>query len=314
MEAQLKTERLLRLMQMLAGPVEYTIDELSDRLEMSVRTIYRYLNTFEDVGFTVRRGSNVPRLLTTNRRNLSIDDLVCFSREEAALVNQLLDRLDAGNALKASLKEKLIAVCDQTPVARLLTNKDNSEKLNLLSDAIHDKKKVVLHQYESGNSLTVRDRFIEPFTFTPNFIGIIGYEPESGMCKTFTINRIHEVEVLGDGWEFEDLHKEKPTDIFRLSADRPLERIKLSMTSLAKNLLLEEYPLSAAYITEVPAPEHDSKAKWILETDICGVAGAGRFVMGLASDVQVLEGRHLKDYIAAVTEKVLLPEYLGGAM
>ena len=95
MEAQLKTERLLRLMQMLAGPVEYTIEELSNRLEMSERTIYRYLNTFEDVGFTVKRGTNVPRLLTTNRRNLSIDDLVCFSREEAALVNQLLDRLDA---------------------------------------------------------------------------------------------------------------------------------------------------------------------------------------------------------------------------
>lgn len=310
MESQLKTERLLRLMQMLAGPVEYTVEEISKRLDMSERTIYRYLNTFEDVGFTVRRGTKVPRLLTTNRRNLSIDELVCFSREEAALVNQLLDRLDAGNALKASLKEKLVAVCDQTPVARLLTNKGNSEKLNLLSDAIHDKKKVLLRKYESGSSLTERDRLIEPFSFTPNFIGVVGYEPESELCKTFTINRIHAVELLDEGWEFEARHREKPTDVFRMSAEEPLEKIKLSMTSLAKNLLLEEYPLSAAYIREVPAPEYDSQAKWVLETEICNVFGAGRFVMGLATDVEVLEGDELKRYIAAVTEKFLIPDFI----
>lgn len=301
MESQLKTERLLRLMQMLAGPVEYTITELGDHLEMSERTIYRYLQTFEDVGFTVRRGTNVPRLITTNRPHLSIDDLVCFSREEAALVNQLLDRLDAGNSLKAGLKQKLVAVCDQTPMARLLTNKDNSEKLNALSDAIHDKKKVVLRGYESGHSLTERDRLVEPFSFTPNYIGIVAYEPESGQCKTFKINRIKSVEILPDGWENEARHIERPTDVFRMSADKPLERIRLLMTSLAKNLLIEEYPLSAAYIHE--APEGDSKEKWELETEICSVFGAGRFVMGLPGDVEVLEGKKLKEYIAETRKK-----------
>ena len=302
MESQLKTERLLRLMQMLAGPVEYTIEELGESLEMSERTIYRYLQTFEDVGFTVRRGTNVPRLITTNRRNLSIDDLVCFSREEAALVNQLLDRLDTGNSLKAGLKQKLVAVCDQTPMARIVTNKGNSEKLNSLSDAIHGKKKVVLRGYESGHSLTERDRLIEPFSFTPNYIGIVGYEPESGMCKTFKINRIKTVEVLAQDWEYEALHEEKPTDIFRMSADQPLEKIRLAMTSLAKNLLLEEYPLSAAYITEMPDPGENSKEKWLLETEICSVFGAGRFVMGLAADVEVLEGEALKDYIVSTAK------------
>ena len=305
MESQLKTERLLRLMQMLAGPVEYTIEELGEHLEMSERTIYRYLQTFEDVGFTVRRGTNVPRLITTNRPHLSIDDLVCFSREEAALVNQLLDRLDAGNSLKAGLKQKLVAVCDQTPMARLLTNKGNSEKLNALSDAIHDRKQVVLRDYESGHSLTQRDRRIEPFAYTPNYIGIVGYEPESGMCKTFKINRIGSVELLPDGWEQEALHVEKPTDIFRMSADKPLERIRLSMTSLAKNLLLEEYPLSAAYIRELPGADGGGKENWLLETDICSVFGAGRFVMGLADEVEVLEGDALRRYIGEVTKSSL---------
>jgi hypothetical protein len=96
---------------------------------------------------------------------------------------------------------------------------------------------------------------------------------------------------------------EKPTDIFRMSAEKPLERIRLSMTSLAKNLLLEEYPLSAAYIREVPA--EDGKDKWLLETDICSVFGAGRFVMGLADEVEVLEGDALRRYIGEVTKASL---------
>jgi hypothetical protein len=74
------------------------------------------------------------------------------------------------------------------------------------------------------------------------------------------------------------------------------------MTSLAKNLLLEEYPLSAAYITEMPDPGENSKEKWLLETQICSVFGAGRFVMGLAADVEVLEGEALKDYIVSTAK------------
>ena len=310
MEAQLKTERLLRLMQMMAGPIDYTVKELSDNLGVSERTVFRYLNTFEDVGFTISRRTNIPKLITTNRRNLSIDQLVCFSREEAALVNQLLDNLDTGNSLKSELKQKLVAVCEQTPMAKIVTNKENSEKLNLLSDAIHDHKKVILRNYESGNSLTERDRLIEPFAFTPNYIGVEGYEIDTGICKTFTIHRARSVEILNEGWEFENKHRQKPIDIFRMSAESPLERIKLRMTSLAKNLLLEEYPMSASFIFEAPAPDDDSKAKWILETEICSVFGAGRFVLGLATDVEVLEGSELKRYISEVTEQFLIPDYI----
>ena len=45
---QPKIERLLRLMKMMSGSVNYSIDELSDKLEMSPRTIYRYIDTFKN--------------------------------------------------------------------------------------------------------------------------------------------------------------------------------------------------------------------------------------------------------------------------
>lgn len=50
---QPKIERMLRLMRLLAGNVNYSIDELAVKLDMSYRTIYRYIDTFKEAGFAV---------------------------------------------------------------------------------------------------------------------------------------------------------------------------------------------------------------------------------------------------------------------
>ena len=59
---QPKIERLLRLMKMLTGNVTYTVGELADRLDMSVRTVYRYIDTFREAGFVVKKQGDVFRL------------------------------------------------------------------------------------------------------------------------------------------------------------------------------------------------------------------------------------------------------------
>ena len=311
MYAQEKTERLLKLIQLMSGPVDYSIQELSDRLGISSRTIYRYIETFKDVGFTViRKEADIHRLVRTNRRNVDIDSLVCFSNEEAHILSSMIDSLDQGNALKAGLKTKLAAICEQTPMARITSNKANAEKIDQLSEAISRKKAVTLHDYESGNSLTISDRLVEPFSFSTNHIGINAFELSSGICKTYTISRIGSVEVLNVAWANEPLHKEKPTDIFRMSADVFLEHVKIRLTLLAKNLLLEEYPLAIDYIKVIDPPEYDNQEKWLLETDICSVFGAGRFVLGLATDTEVLEGDKLKEYVSRVIEDFLIPDYI----
>ena len=42
---------MLRLMRLLASNTNYTIDELAEELNMSYRTIYRYIDTFKASGF-----------------------------------------------------------------------------------------------------------------------------------------------------------------------------------------------------------------------------------------------------------------------
>ena len=50
---QPKIERVLRLLSLMAGNMDYTLEDLAERLETSTRSIYRYLDTFKEAGFRI---------------------------------------------------------------------------------------------------------------------------------------------------------------------------------------------------------------------------------------------------------------------
>ena len=52
---QPKLERLLRLMKLLTANTTYNVDQLAERLQMSRRTVYRYIDTFREAGFVIKK-------------------------------------------------------------------------------------------------------------------------------------------------------------------------------------------------------------------------------------------------------------------
>lgn len=290
---QPKIERLLRLVQLMSGEKQYSLPELQETLGMSERTIYRYIDTFKAAGFVVTKTEdNVFRLTLTSIREPypDLSKMVYFSEEEAAIVANMIDRLDETNVLKQGLKRKLAAVYDSTSIADFIDKKSNAVNVQALVDAIKGKKQVILHAYESANSGQIRDRHVEPFSFTTNYIDIWAYDLEDGINKSFKITRIDEVEVLHDPWTAEKSHKAQPIDCFRIHSHRPT-KVKLQLSQRAKNLLLEEYPLSEKFVKK-------SRSKWIFDGPICGMEGVGRFVIGLRHEVEILGSDELKQYVA----------------
>ena len=88
---QPKIERMLRLMKMMSGNTNYTIEELASKLGMSYRSVYRYIDTFKASGFTVIKvRSNVYRIGKMPRSYVDMDKLIYFSEEEAYLVNSMI--------------------------------------------------------------------------------------------------------------------------------------------------------------------------------------------------------------------------------
>ena len=288
---QPKIERMLRLMKMMSGNENYTITELSKKLDMSYRTVYRYIDTFKASGFVVNKvRTNVYKIGKMPRSHVDMKNLIYFSEEEAYIINDMINGLHNTNQLKSGLMKKLSAIYSCTSIANYVHSEETSANIKNLGQAIREKKKVILKAYESANSQEVSDRFIEPFEFTTNCIDIWGYDIEKCENKVFKISRIGEVVIIDDVWNHTEKHQKSLTDCFRMSGF-VLTPVKLELSIRAKNLLLEEYPLAQKDIRK-------EDGKWILETRVTDMAGVGRFVLGLADEISVIDSPALEEYIS----------------
>ena len=160
------------------------------------------------------------------------------------------------------------------------------------------KKKAVLKNYESGNSHTVRDRYIEPFGFTTNYIDVWGFDLQDGRSKLFKVSRMQEAMLLEDEpWTNEDKHEKQGLDVFGMSGRTPC-RVRLSLSVMAKNLLVEEHPLAENDLTQ-------QGDRWILDTEIYNYAGICRFYVGLASDIYIQDSPDFESYVKDYITKYL---------
>ena len=281
---------MLRLMKMMSGNTNYTIEELASKLGMSYRSVYRYIDTFKASGFVIEKlQKNVYKVGKMPRSHVDMSKLIYFSEEEAYLVNSMIDGLHPTNQLKIDLKKKLSAIYSCTSIANYVHSEDTASNIQELEKAVREKKKVILKAYESANSKGVSNRFVEPFEFTTNCIDIWGFDLEKKECRVFKISRISSVVVLEDYWTNEDKHQKSKTDCFRMSSFEQTP-VKLELSLRAKNLLLEEYPLAQTDLKEMGG-------RWILDTMVSNMAGVGRFVIGLADEVKIIDSPALEDYI-----------------
>ena len=289
---QPKIERMLRLMMLLTANNRYTVEELSSKLDTSIRTIYRYIDTFKEAGFLINKSGDHFRIDKRSKYFKDISQLVHFTEEEAYILNSAIESIDPTNTIKQNLKAKLASVYDFKMLAECVVKGENARNVNSIIEAIENKKQIVLQNYTSAHSKNVSDRLVEPLSFTTNYIQVWAYEVSSGKNKLFKLSRIGSVEVLENDWEFESEHKEGLMDLFRINSFEQIP-IKLKLGLRASSLLVEEYPLAEKYLS--PAPDYPSFS--ILETYVCGYEGVGRFVLGLLDDIEILEGDGLKDFL-----------------
>lgn len=295
---QTKITKLLRLMKLLTGNVSRTIDQLAKEMGITPRTIYRYIDTIREAGFVVNKlYGNVYAMGKVARGLSDFNRLIYFTEEEAYMTAKLIEGIDNNNVLKRDLQRKLACVYDSTSIANYIDNTANAANVEALVEAIKRKKQVVLRQYESAHSDGAKDRLVEPIEFTANMIDIWAYDVDNGDNRVFKVARIHEVEVTDADWAFKGKHKVARPDVFRMTGPKS-EKIALQLNTRAKSLLLEEFPLAEKDLRR-------EDGKWVLRTVVHSHEGVGRFVIGLAADVKILEGEGLKGYVKTYDKKYI---------
>ena len=314
---QAKIQRVLRLIVLLSGNRIYTVDELAAELEISQRTVYRYLDTFKKAGIDIVKVDDYKyriRTLVPGVKDLS--KVVYFSPEEAFIVDRLIDSLDPSNSLRTELKAKLSAIYQNTSLNTFSSRPTSAAKVERLVKAIKGKKVVRLLGYSSSYTGKVEDHLVEPFEMTSDYAGVWAYDLADGINKRFIIVRIEDVEITKEPWANELGHHATPMDDFRIHGDHEYHVI-LRLNTLAKNLMIEEYPLTDQNISrqdliidlhqeiltidDITMPEHDMENEeedyWLYDANVRGLDGIGRFVLGLEGNIEVLEGELLIEYL-----------------
>ncbi|HLP05711.1 MAG TPA: WYL domain-containing protein [Paludibacter sp.] len=289
---QPKLERLLRLMKMLTANNSLTVDEIADKLNISSRSVYRYVDTFRDAGFVIKKTNNCPKLDKSSPYFKDISELIHFTEEEAFILKSAIENIDETNLLKQNLKKKLYTVYDYNILAETIVSGKNGRNVGQLVQAIENKKRVVLKNYSSAHGNDIRDREVEAYAFTTNYVQVWCYCPEENKNKLFKISRIGSVEILPEAWQHEPNHQSGYIDVFRMNSDETMP-VKLKLGLRAANLLTEEFPLASKYLNKL------SDNEWIFESEVCSYDGVGRFVMGLLDDIEIIETPELQEHIAS---------------
>ncbi len=290
MSDQAKFQKMLEVLLLLDCQYGRTITELSERFEISQRTVYRYLDTFKQVGFVIENTNGYFKIDKENTTVQEISHLLHFSEEEAFILSKAIHSIEDTDELKSKVVKKLYSLYDFDRVIHAISKKEESENIYTLLQAIKQQKQVVLQSYKSGNSKNIRDRIVEPIDFTINYTGVWCYDIEDEVNKVFKTSRIKQVQLLESLYTNKPKHKKGIIDIFRMQSFEPTAII-LELSLVAYNLIIEEYPLSEKYIFKV------TDNLYRLECEVGNFLGVGRFVLGLPGEIKIIASEALKQYV-----------------
>lgn len=290
MADQAKFQKMLEVLLLLDCKYGRSIQEISERFNISPRTVYRYFDTFKQVGFVIENNDGYFKIDKKQSTSQDISQLLHFTEEEAFILSKAIHAIDDGSEQKDKLAKKLYSLYDFDRVIHAITKKEDTECIFSLMQAIKQQKQVVLKEYKSSNSKSIRDRLVEPIDFTINYLGVWCYDTEDQCNKIFKTARIKDVVVKDDSWLYKDKHHKGVVDIFRMQSYEPIA-MQLKLSLLAYNLLIEEFPLSEKYIKKV------DDNTYLLTTDVGNFIGVGRFVLGLPNEIKVIYPQAFKDYL-----------------
>lgn len=285
-----KLDKELQLIMLLTENHSYSVEQICDKLEMSRRNLYYYLEFLKEAGFRMEKHGRCWSIDRSSPFFGRLIERISFTEEEAIIIRRMLDKAERTNAVIETVKRKIDKFYDFDILADDTVSEKAAHNISALHEAIKYERQVVLRGYSSPHSNTKRDRLVEPFMLMDGNREVRCFEPASGLNKTFKVVRMDDVEQLADTWSFKDKHMQMFTDAFLFSGNKTMT-IDMVLGQLSYNILTEEYPKAATHVKQL------DKNHWSLQLDVCSYIGVGRFVLGLFDDIEVKGDEGFKEYL-----------------
>jgi predicted DNA-binding transcriptional regulator YafY len=286
--------RLFQLINYLKAKPAKSVRSIESFLETSERTVYRYLDLLEDLGFDIERDGHNKIFITSN----SDIDIIPFTSQEAEYLKRLILSSGKENQLAQSVLKKVQQSSEIQLGAESLYKAHLSKIVEQISVAIVEGKQLLMKGYHSANSQSVTDRLIEPTCFTENYDSVSAFEVETKLNKYFNIERMTSVEVLDTSMQYEAQHEFYKPDIFGFQGKSMNKEIELEISMRAYLVLKEEYPMSAAFVKPLP-----DSGKYYFKAQVQSFLAPGRFVLGFLEEVNVIGSKEFVRYVQKMRRK-----------
>lgn len=291
-----KTHRILRLILFLSNSYPKTKEECNSFLGIKDSAFYNYRNTLLETGFDLHQKNGKYWIAYPDGDCQVLKNVLHFSEEETWLLSRSIDLLDEKPASAARLKQKLVVFLNQDKAIDAYIQKEKPAIVRALRKAQQNKKQILLANYASGNSQTVKNRLVEAFEFKDDFNLVWAFDVALKQNRQFKICRIEDVHESVLPWEYARLHRSLPVDIFRNTGELD-KQVEFRLNLRAKNLLVEEYPLSEKYLVTT------KKNHFVLRAPVAKYEGPGRFVLGIAEDIQLVGDDGFLEYLRRKNDK-----------
>ena len=303
------------LIRLLVGNRTLSVGELCSKTGLSTSSFYRKLGQLRELGLSVSQQDGMYCIDAASPLLSEMVNGYVFGADEARLMTGILAGIGQRTPRMENLRRRLSHVaCQGDEGARIRLEEHITLCHETISRAIRERRIVKICQYVSNNSRTTSDRIVEPYMLLHETTEVRCYELSSHRNKTFRLSRMGHVELLDLYWSHEADHRPFRTDLFHFSGEES-EPVRLRLGPVARQVLIEEYPEAARLLVEEQpaagqslsdADQHaeahsigaeSAPSHWILDTQICSHIGAGRFVMGISDDVEVLTDGPFRQYL-----------------
>ena len=301
MSDQDKFRRMLEILMLLSNTHGASVPNLAKRFNISPRSVYRYIKTFKDVGFAVKKQGKRYKVETEDAEFEDISELLFFSEEESYMLSEVIHNLDEEPQKKQRLKEKLTALFNSSMIAANLVSKREVKKIKDLFTAVDEKIQVVLKNYRYSGALEVQDIVVEPFKLTEDLKHLWAFNITSKENILYKISRISSIETKSTPWQHENEHQAGFTDVFNSYDFSQQRRVVFELDQDALHELQEKYPLAVQKTKRI----HTEKSKF--DGKVANFEGVGKFVLSMADHISVISPkefkRYLKSKVRRITEK-----------
>lgn len=279
----------MRLMIALSQNKSLSIEDLGVQLNMSNRSLYRYMEAFRQMGFIINKEGIRYRIDRSSPLLQKLLQNIELTEDEVFTLATILSSTLSNDRKVNALRSKFSYLYNIKTLTRHGHSNSMAEKMTILYRAMLEERVVSLHNYTETESEQPMNYIVEPYLFTPDMETIWAYSITARKSLPFKLACIKDISLLDLLWEYKKEHDPVMTDLFDQSGN---ERKPLSIILTAKALgcLLKQYPGTQTHISRREDGRH------LLKTEVCDYAAPTRFVIGLYDEVEILNNE-FKEYV-----------------